>query len=103
RISPWDAGIWNEAQAEAWARIVRLIEAGGAVPGVQLAHAGRRAGPATRGRGGGRLAIADGGWQPVAPSAISVAEGEPAPTALDSTGIREVSDGFREAALRALH
>jgi 2,4-dienoyl-CoA reductase-like NADH-dependent reductase (Old Yellow Enzyme family) len=102
RISPRDTGIWNDAQAEAWRRIARLIEAGGAVPGMQLAHAGRKAGTDAPWRGGGRLAIADGGWQPVAPSAIPVAEGERAPTALDTTGIREVSDGFREAAVRAL-
>ena len=65
RISPRDTGIWNDAQAEAWARIARLIEAGGAVPGMQLAHAGRKAGTDAPWRGGGRLAIADGGWQPV--------------------------------------
>ena len=98
RISPRDTGIWNDAQAEAWGRIARLIEAGGAVPGMQLAHAGRKAGTDAPWRGGGRLAIADGGWQPVAPSAIPVAEGEPAPTALAPMGIREVIDGFRDAA-----
>jgi 2,4-dienoyl-CoA reductase-like NADH-dependent reductase (Old Yellow Enzyme family) len=102
RISPGDAGIWNDAQAEAWGRIARLIEAGGAVPGMQLAHAGRKAGTDAPWRGGGRLSVADGGWQPVAPSAIPVAEGETAPTALDPTGIRDVIDGFREAAVRAL-
>ena len=78
-----------------------LDRAGGAVPGMQLAHAGRKAGTDAPWRGGGRLAIADGGWQPVAPSAIPVAEGEPAPTALDAAGIREVVDGFRDAAVRA--
>ena len=90
RISPGDTGIWNDAQAEAWARIARLITARGAVAGMQLAHAGRKAGTDAPWRGGGRLAIADGGWQPVAPSAIPVAQGEPAPTALDAAGIREV-------------
>ncbi len=102
RISPRDTGIWTDAQAEAWGKIVRLIEAGGAVPGMQLAHAGRKAGTDAPWRGGGRLAIADGGWQPVAPSAIPVSEGEPAPTALDGAGIREVVAGFRDGAVRAL-
>ena len=101
RISPGDTGIWNDAQAEAWARIAQLIDAGGAVPGIQLAHAGRKAGTDAPWRGGGRLAIADGGWQPVAPSAIPVAEGEAPPTALDAAGIREVIGGFRDAAERA--
>ena len=68
---------------------------------MQLAHAGRKAGTDAPWRGGGRLAIADGGWQPVAPSAIPVAEGEAPPTALDAAGIREVIDGFRDAAVRA--
>lgn len=102
RISPGDTGIWNDAQAEAWGRIVQLISARGAVAGMQLAHAGRKAGTDAPWRGGGRLAIADGGWQPVAPSAIPVADGEPAPTALDAQGIREVVRGFREGAVRAL-
>jgi 2,4-dienoyl-CoA reductase-like NADH-dependent reductase (Old Yellow Enzyme family) len=102
RISPGDTGIWTDAPPAAWARIARLIDAGGAVPGMQLAHAGRKAGTAAPWRGGRRLAIADGGWQPVAPSAIPVAEGEPAPTALDAAGIRQVIDGFRDAAVRAL-
>ena len=102
RISPGDTGIWNDAQAEVWERITRLITARGAVAGIQLAHAGRKAGTDAPWRGGGRLAIADGGWQPVAPSAIPVADGETAPTALDGPGIREVIVGFRDAAVRAL-
>ena len=54
-ISPGDAGIWNDAQAEGWARIARLIESGGAVPGMQLAHAVSKAGTDAPWRGGGRL------------------------------------------------
>jgi 2,4-dienoyl-CoA reductase-like NADH-dependent reductase (Old Yellow Enzyme family) len=69
---------------------------------MQLAHAGRKAGTAVPWRGGGRLAIADGGWQPVAPSAIPVAEGETVPMALDTAGIRDVVTGFRDGAVRAL-
>ena len=101
RISPGDTGIWNDAQAEAWARIARLIDAGGAVPGMQLAHAGRKAGTDAPWRGGGRLAIGDGGWQPVAPSAIPVEPDGVPPTALDAAGIHEVISGFRDAAVRA--
>lgn len=101
RISPGDTGIWNDAQAEAWSKIARFISARGAVPGIQLAHAGRKAGTDAPWRGGGRLAIADGGWQPVAPSAIPLEPEAMAPTALDAAGIREVVADFRAAAVRA--
>ena len=101
RISPWDAGIWNDAQAEAWARVARFVEGNGAVPGMQLAHAGRKASTDVPWRGGGRLAAADGGWQPVAPSAVSNDPEGPPPTVLDEAGIRAVVDAFRAAASRA--
>lgn len=101
RISPGDTGIWNDAQAEAWKPIVGLIEAGGAVPGMQLAHAGRKAGTDAPWRGGARLPLTDGGWQPVAPSPIPRDAGDAPPTALDAQGIRDVVDAFRTAAVRA--
>ncbi len=101
RITPSCAGIWNDGQAEAWAGIARFIESHGAVPGMQLAHAGRKAGRDVPWRGGSSLAAAAGGWQPVAPSAIPfVPDGEP-PTALDEAAIRAVVDDFRNAARRA--
>ena len=101
RISPWDAGIWNDAQAEAWAPIAGFIERSGAVPGMQLAHAGRKSGSDVPWRGGGRLSAEDGGWQPVAPSSIPLERGDEPPTALDAPGIRAVVDAFRDAARRA--
>ena len=101
RISPWDAGIWSDALAEAWGRIARLIAVNGAVPGMQLAHAGRKASSDVPWRGGGRIAASEGGWQPVAPSAVSHDPDGPAPTALDLGGVRHVVDGFRDAAVRA--
>ena len=101
RISPWDAGIWNDAQAEGWAKIVRFVEGTGAVAGMQLAHAGRKASVDVPWRGGARLDVAEGGWQPVAPSAISHDPAGPLPTVLDAAGIRAVVHGFRDAARRA--
>ncbi len=101
RISPWDAGIWNDEQGEAWAPLAAFIEQNGAVPGMQLAHAGRKAGTDVPWKGGGRLAVADGGWQPVAPSAIPLEPGGEPPTPLDEQGIRDVVDDFRTAAVRA--
>ena len=101
RITPQDAGIWNDDQSAAWATVAGFIERHGAASGIQLAHAGRKAGTDVPWRGGGRLAIADGGWQPVAPSAIPFEPGGEPPTSLDEAGIRAVIDGFRDATLRA--
>ena len=101
RITPWDAGIWNDGQAEAWAPLSAFVASQGAVPGMQLAHAGRKAGTDVPWRAGGRLAFADGGWQPVAPSPIPLEAGGDPPTPLDAQGIRDVVAGFSAAAVRA--
>ncbi|HKV64936.1 MAG TPA: oxidoreductase, partial [Rhodanobacteraceae bacterium] len=101
RISPDDAGIWNDAQAEAWAHIVGFVRGQGAAVGMQLAHAGRKASTDAPWRGGGPLDAAHGGWTPVAPSAIPFDEGYPVPAVLDAAGIRKVTGDFRAAARRA--
>ena len=102
RISPADTGLWNDAQADAWAPITRFIESAGAVAGVQLAHAGRKASTAAPWLGGARVDPALGGWTPVAPSAIAWSAEDPAPHALDDAEIHRVIEAFRAAALRAL-
>jgi len=102
RISPEDAGIWTDAQAEAWAPIVAAIRARGAVAGVQLGHAGRKASttsPLTGGRG--TVAPADGGWTTVAPSALPY-DAFAAPVALDADGIEKVVTDFADATRRAV-
>lgn len=102
RISPDDVGLWNDAQLEAWAPVVAAIRARGAVAGVQLGHAGRKASttsPLTGGRGS--VAIADGGWTTVAPSAVAY-PGFAEPRALDAAGIEKVVDDFADAARRAV-
>lgn len=101
RISPADTGIWNDAQRDAWARIARFIAAQGALPGIQLAHAGRKASTDAPWRGGAPLPVLQGGWTPLAPSAIAFADGHPMPRALDARGIAGVVDDFRAAAVRA--
>lgn len=101
RISPQDAGIWNEAQAQAWASIAGFIRAQGAAPAIQLAHAGRKASTYAPWRGRGAVAVVDGGWEVVAPSAQAYDASYPAPRALDATGIHQVVDDFRAAASRA--
>lgn len=101
RISPDDAGIWNDAQAQAWSRIASFIRGQGAAAGMQLAHAGRKASTGVPWRGGGPLDVEHGGWTPVAPSAVPFDNGYPVPTALDAAGIARVIDNFRAAARRA--
>jgi 2,4-dienoyl-CoA reductase-like NADH-dependent reductase (Old Yellow Enzyme family) len=103
RISPDDTGIWNDEQRVAWARIVDFVHARGAVAGIQLAHAGRKASTYsgfTGERGG--VADADGGWRPVAPSAEPFPGLRQDPEALDRAGIERVVTAFGDGAERAL-
>lgn len=102
RISPADTGIWNDAQQFAWAPIARFIQAQGAVPGIQLAHAGRKASTAPPWLGGKQVWAEEGGWQPVAPSALAFDEGYATPVALDEAGIDRVARDFAAAARRSL-
>lgn len=101
RISPGDTGLWNDTQQAAWARIAAFIAGQGAVPGVQLAHAGRKAGTQVPWAGGKALPQGQGDWTPVAPSAIAFSAGYPMPLALDTAGIMKVVDDFAASALRA--
>jgi 2,4-dienoyl-CoA reductase-like NADH-dependent reductase (Old Yellow Enzyme family) len=103
RITPSDAGLWSDAQIEPLVRINRFIKAQGAVAGVQLAHAGRKAGAARPWEGGGHLANEAGGWPVIAPSAVAF--GGPLnkiPQAMTEADIARVQRGFAEAARRAL-
>jgi len=102
RISPQDAGIWNDAQAEAWARIARFIATQGAIPAMQLAHAGRKASTFAPWRGDGAVPLEAGGWPVVAPSALAFNDIYPQPQALDVAGIAKVVADYRAAAQRAL-
>jgi 2,4-dienoyl-CoA reductase-like NADH-dependent reductase (Old Yellow Enzyme family) len=103
RITPGDAGLWRDDQVEPWARIVRLVKAQGAVAGIQLGHAGRKAGAARPWEGGAHLTDAQGGWEPVAPSAVAFGEGlGRVPRALSPAEIADVQAQFVAAAQRAL-
>lgn len=102
RISPGDTGLWNEAQLAAWRPIATFIAAQGAVPGVQLGHAGRKASAQRPWEGGGALTAAQGAWSTVAPSAVPFDAGWHEPLALDAAGIHQVVADFRAAAQRAL-
>lgn len=102
RISPEDAGLWNDRQRDAWAPIVEFVHSQGAVMGIQLAHAGRKASTykAFPGQPTGSMPVAEGGWPTVAPSAIPFGD-LATPEALDAAGIREVVAAFADAARRA--
>src|SRR5712691_7539620 len=68
RITPWDAGMWSQAHAQAWKPIASFIRERGAIPAIQIAHAGRKASCNKPWLGGKPLAPAQGGWQALAPS-----------------------------------
>jgi 2,4-dienoyl-CoA reductase-like NADH-dependent reductase (Old Yellow Enzyme family) len=102
RISPGDLGLYLDEQIEMLQRITSFIHQQGAVAGVQLAHAGRKASCAIPSRGGRQIGDKDGGWKTVAPSAIPFYQEDIAPVALDSAGIGKVKSDFKDAALRAL-
>ncbi|WP_431885134.1 NADH:flavin oxidoreductase/NADH oxidase [Micromonospora wenchangensis] len=103
RISPQDTGIWSDAHVDAWRPVTAFVAARGAVPAVQLAHAGFKAStyrPWAAGRGG--VPDAEGGWTPVGPGAEPFLPDYRRPTALDETGIAGVVAAFATAAGRAV-
>ena len=102
RISPQDTGLWNQTQLQAWQPITRFIKAQGAIAGMQLAHAGRKASTLRPWDGHGPVPAGQDDWRTVAPSALPFDAGWPAPQALDEAGIQAVVADFRAAAQRAL-
>ncbi|ADW23111.1 NADPH dehydrogenase (plasmid) [Thermus scotoductus SA-01] len=97
RISPYDLGIWSEDHLPGLKELARRIREAGAVPGIQLAHAGRKAGTARPWEGGKPL-----GWRVVGPSPIPFDEGYPVPEPLDEAGMERILQAFVEGARRAL-
>ncbi|MGD0586114.1 MAG: NADH:flavin oxidoreductase/NADH oxidase [Oryzomonas sp.] len=102
RISPDDSGIWNDDHVAAFKPIARFIRDNGAVPGIQLAHAGRKASCDLPWLGGGPLGPDAWGWQPLAPSAEPFAPGHPLPRELSLADLDMVENQFRAATRRAL-
>lgn len=102
RISPYDLGIWNDTQVEALRRITTFLKAQGTVPGVQLAHAGRKASTDRTWKGGGPLGPDDHGWPVVGPSPLAFSEAHQVPAELTADQIQDVVGQFRDAARRAL-
>jgi 2,4-dienoyl-CoA reductase-like NADH-dependent reductase (Old Yellow Enzyme family) len=102
RISAQDAGIYHDAHVDSWRPIAEFIRANGAIAGMQLAHAGRKGSTAVPWAGGKKVDPANGGWGPVAPTALAFAPDYPLPHALTIPEIAAVIAAFRTAAERAL-
>lgn len=102
RISPADLGLWKDEQIEKMQAINQFIISQNSIPGIQLAHAGRKASVSEPWNGNRRLDESNGGWNTVAPSAVSFHSNEKAPLALDKIGIQKVISDFKSATKRAL-
>jgi len=99
RISPQDAGIWNQEQVEAWKPITTFIREQGSLPGIQLAHAGRKA--STPAPWNEKVEPSEA-WEPVAPSPLPFSAKYPQPRALRRDEVKKIPAQFAEAAWRAL-
>ncbi|MFO1266074.1 MAG: NADH:flavin oxidoreductase/NADH oxidase [Rubrivivax sp.] len=102
RITPGCLGLWSDAHEAALAKVLASVRRYSSMPmAIQLAHAGRKASSEVPWRGGGLISPAQGGWTPLAPSALPHAEGEAAPAALDEANLARIRNGFADAARRA--
>lgn len=102
RISPEDLGIWKDEHIDPLRRIAALVRSHGAVCGMQLAHAGRKAATAAPWKGNKPIAMGDGGWEVVGPSAMAFAEGYPTPHEMTRAEIAGTVEAFAAGARRAL-
>ena len=100
RISPEDVGIWSDDHVASWSRIAEFVRSQGAVPAMQLAHAGRKASTHGLGGGTGNATVADGGWEPVGPSAVPF-DGLATPRELTTAEVEQLPAAFAAAAQRA--
>ena len=101
RITPYDTGLWHDGQIDPWARTVRFMHTQGALAGIQLAHAGRKASTNRPWHGGKPVAAADGGWQPVGPSDQPFSEGYTTPRRLTTEEVAALPGAWAAAAHRA--
>ncbi|MFF4834159.1 NADH:flavin oxidoreductase/NADH oxidase [Streptomyces sp. NPDC001315] len=102
RISPYDLGIWNDTQVEAFRRITGFLAAQGTVPAVQLTHSGRKASTDRPWKGGAPVGPEAYGWQPLGPSALAFDDRHPVPSELTTAQIEGIVGQFADAARRAL-
>ena len=102
RISLGDCGLWNDAQAEAFAPVAHFIAAHGAVPAIQLSHAGRKGSVQPPWLDGVTVKVSAGGWQPCAPSPVPFGPGSPEPRELSTADLEQICTEFEASARRAL-
>ncbi len=102
RISPSDAGIWSDAHSEAYKRITKFIKENGAIAGIQLAHAGRKASTSEPWNGGKVVDEGYGGWETVAPSALAFSDDYPMPREMTLEDIEQATNDFVTAAKRSV-
>jgi 2,4-dienoyl-CoA reductase-like NADH-dependent reductase (Old Yellow Enzyme family) len=102
RISPDDAGIWSDEHTSAWKRIAHFIKEHGAVPAMQLAHAGRKASTKVPWLGSGSVPTSEGGWMPIGPSPIPFDSKSVSPREMTVADIEAVVMQFTDAGRRAL-
>ena len=102
RISPDDAGIWNEEQVNAYKKITSFIKSQNSVSGIQLAHAGRKASTYSPWKGSGEVKVENGGWITLAPSPIPFSENFPHPKEMSEEDVQLVIDQFTKAAKRSI-
>lgn len=103
RITPDDAGIWNEEQADAYKRITSFIKSQNSVPGIQIAHAGRKASTFSPWKGAGAVPEQSGGWKTLGPSPIPFSNAYGMPMEMSKDDIHKVVGQFKSAAVRAVN
>lgn len=103
RITPYDLGIWNEDQQNKFKKLTKIIHEQGAVAGIQIGHAGRKASHDSPANGNKQLSEMNGGWQTVAPSPLPFTENEIAPNKLEINDIKNIIELFKSAANRAFN
>ena len=102
RISPWDVGLWNDDQEAAFARIAAFVKEQGAIPGVQLAHAGRKASHMRPWEDRKPIPVQEGGWEIIAPSPLPLTEDDIVPMELKIDQIGEILARYKQSATRAV-
>ncbi|HVK11093.1 MAG TPA: NADH:flavin oxidoreductase/NADH oxidase [Gemmataceae bacterium] len=102
RISPGDTGIWEDGHVDAWRRVTKFVADHGAVPGIQLAHAGWKASTAAPWNGGKAVSPEAGGWRPVGVGARPFTDGYPVPRQATAGDLERIRREWRDAASRAL-
>jgi len=102
RISPDDAGIWSDKHTEAYKKITSFIKLQNSIPGIQLAHAGRKASTYSPWKGTGAVSKEEGGWQTMGPSSIPFADNYPLPKEMNKGDIQKLINQFKLAAERSI-